>query len=90
MKRSKGEGERPCQRRDGRHKMRSKVLGRGIKERCRPARRREEEEQIRGKREQGDWTEPGKEPQWVGFGNSMGSGQVRLPSSSGFLLDRIW
>lgn len=22
--------------------------------------------------------------------NSMGSGQVRLPSSSGFLLDRIW
>lgn len=37
-------------------------------ERCRPARVREEEEWIRGKREQGGWTEPGEEQhgQWSG------------------------
>lgn len=50
---------------------------------------REEEDRSRGKRKQGGWIEPGRSPRGP-LGRPWAMVRLALPSSSGFLLDRIW
>lgn len=87
-RRSKGEGEKTW-RREGKHKMRSKVLDRASRE--------VQSSWGEGGGRQGSEGRGSKEIGWSqgrsptgGFWEQHGQCQVRLPSSSGFLLDRIW